>query len=128
MKRLLFAAVAATLTFGATAQQPAQPNPRDAVPDKMPNDIPYGPPISLARAQQAINAAVGVAEARMEAEHRGLRLRRQPRGIRAYGRRAAWFRPDRRAQGTRSSEVSARDESVRKRRTGRQPALSAYAR
>jgi len=68
MKRLLFAAVAATLAFGATAQQPAQPNPRDAVPDKMPNDTPYGPPISLARAQQAINAAVA------ESQKRGWKL------------------------------------------------------
>jgi uncharacterized protein GlcG (DUF336 family) len=30
----------------------------DVVPDKMPNDIPYGTPISLAQAQAAINAAV----------------------------------------------------------------------
>ena len=68
MKRLLFAAIAATLAVGASAQQPAQPNPRDAVPDKMPNDIPYGPPISLARAQQAINAAVA------ESQKRGWKL------------------------------------------------------
>jgi len=58
MKRLLFAAVTATLAAGAAAQQPAQPNPRDAVPDKMPFDLPYGSPISLDRAQAAINAAV----------------------------------------------------------------------
>src|SRR5947208_7469566 len=58
MKRLLFAAVTATLAVGAAAQQPAQLNPRDAVPDKMPNDIPYGAPISLDRAQAAVNAAV----------------------------------------------------------------------
>src|SRR5258706_9735617 len=30
----------------------------DVVPDKMPNDIPYGTPISLGQAQAAINAAV----------------------------------------------------------------------
>src|SRR5438874_489865 len=62
MKRLLFAAVTATLAVGAAAQQPAQPNPRDAVPDKMPNDIPYGAPISLDRAQAAVNAAVAEAK------------------------------------------------------------------
>jgi glc operon protein GlcG len=33
-------------------------NPLDAVPDEMPFDVPYGPPISLDRAQAAINAAV----------------------------------------------------------------------
>jgi glc operon protein GlcG len=69
MKRLLFAAVAATLAVSASAQQPAaQPNPRDAVPDKMPNDIPYGAPISLDRAQAAINAAVA------ESKKRGWKL------------------------------------------------------
>jgi glc operon protein GlcG len=65
MKRLLFAAIAATLAVGAVAQQP---NPRDAVPDKMPFDLPYGPPISLDRAQAAINAAVA------ESKKRGWRL------------------------------------------------------
>ena len=66
--RLLFAALAATLTVSAFAQQPAQPNPRDAVPDKMPFDLPYGPPISLDRAQAAINAAVA------ESKKRGWKL------------------------------------------------------
>src|SRR6059058_2321223 len=68
MKRLLFAAVTATLAVGAAAQQPQQPNPRDAVPDKMPNDIPYGTPITLERAQAAINAAVA------ESKKRGWKL------------------------------------------------------
>jgi len=69
MKRLLFAAVAATLAVSASAQQPAaQPNPRDAVPDKMPFDVPYGAPISLDRAQAAINAAVA------ESKKRGWKL------------------------------------------------------
>jgi glc operon protein GlcG len=44
------------------AQQAPSANPLDAVPDKMPFDIPYGPPISLERASAAIAAAV--AEAR----------------------------------------------------------------
>ena len=68
MKRLLVAAIAATLAGGAAAQQSAAPNPRDAVPDKMPNDIPYGAPITLARAQQAISAAVA------ESQKRGWKL------------------------------------------------------
>ena len=44
------------------AQQAPAANPLDAVPDKMPFDIPYGPPISLARATEII--AVAIAEAR----------------------------------------------------------------
>jgi uncharacterized protein GlcG (DUF336 family) len=36
----------------------------DVVPEKMPNDIPYGTPISLERAQAAIAAAVGEAKRR----------------------------------------------------------------
>lgn len=40
------------------------PNPIDAVPDKMPFDIPYGPPISLERAQAAIGAVVAEAKKR----------------------------------------------------------------
>lgn len=33
-------------------------NPLDAIPNEMPFDVPYGPPISLDRAQAVINAAV----------------------------------------------------------------------
>lgn len=44
------------------AQQAPPPNPLDAVPDKMPFDIPYGAPISLERAAAAIAATI--AEAR----------------------------------------------------------------
>jgi glc operon protein GlcG len=40
------------------------PDPRDMVPDKMPFDVPYGPPISLERAQSAINAVVAEAKKR----------------------------------------------------------------
>ena len=39
-----------------------QANPLDAVPDKMPFNMPYGAPISLARAQAAIAAATAEAE------------------------------------------------------------------
>jgi len=55
MKRFAFAGVAFALALGAQAQQP---NPMDNVPDKMPNDIPYGTPVSLATAQHALNAAL----------------------------------------------------------------------
>jgi glc operon protein GlcG len=47
---------AALLVAGGSYAQ--QPNPMDVVPDKMPNDIPYGAPISLERADAALAAAV----------------------------------------------------------------------
>jgi uncharacterized protein GlcG (DUF336 family) len=65
MKRLLFATAVAALAFSASAQQQ---NPRDVVPDKMPFDVPYGTPITLERAQAAINAAIA------EAKKRGWKL------------------------------------------------------
>jgi glc operon protein GlcG len=40
------------------------PNPLDIVPEKIPFDVPYGPPISLERAQAAINAVVAEAKKR----------------------------------------------------------------
>jgi glc operon protein GlcG len=43
------------------APQPAETNPLDFVPDKIPFDIPYGRPISLDRAQAVIHAAVAEA-------------------------------------------------------------------
>ena len=61
MRQALFAAMvlaAAALGPGAAfAQQHAQ-NPLDAIPDKMPFNVPYGPPISLAQAQAAIQATM----------------------------------------------------------------------
>jgi uncharacterized protein GlcG (DUF336 family) len=65
LARLAFATALSAAACAASAQQS---NPRDAVPDKMPNDIPYGAPITLDRAQAAINAAVG------EARKRGWKL------------------------------------------------------
>src|SRR5437588_2289722 len=65
--RIAVAALFATAAFGAAAQQQQQ-SPLDVVPDKMPNDIPYGAPISLDRAQAAVNAAVA------EAKKRGWKL------------------------------------------------------
>jgi glc operon protein GlcG len=46
------------------AQSPPTPNPLDAVPEKMPFDVPYGAPISLERAQAAIAGAVAEARKR----------------------------------------------------------------
>src|SRR5208282_5365701 len=40
------------------------PNPLDAIPDEMPFDVPYGPPVSLDRAQAIIDAAVAEAKRR----------------------------------------------------------------
>jgi len=46
------------------ALQPTETNPLDFVPDKIPFDTPYGPPISLDRAQAVIHAAVAEAKTR----------------------------------------------------------------
>jgi glc operon protein GlcG len=48
------------------AQQPpaAGQNPMDVVPEKMPFNTPYGPPISLEKAQAAIQAALAEANKR----------------------------------------------------------------
>jgi glc operon protein GlcG len=46
------------------ALQPTENNPLDFVPDQIPFDTPYGPPISLDRAQAVIHAAVTEAKRR----------------------------------------------------------------
>jgi len=58
------AGLAAACLFATTAlaQQTAPANPLDAVPDKMPFDVPYGAPISLERAGAVIAAAVAEAK------------------------------------------------------------------
>ena len=61
--RLRLVVLAALLGFSSAAGA-QQANPLDVIPDKMPNAIPYGAPISLARAQGAIAAATGEAEKR----------------------------------------------------------------
>ncbi|HUQ75489.1 MAG TPA: heme-binding protein [Burkholderiales bacterium] len=66
MKRFAFAAAVLLAAFAAVAQD--KPNPMDVVPDKMPNDIPYGPPITYERAVQAMNAAI------VESQKRGWKL------------------------------------------------------
>jgi len=64
MKAQLRVAVACLLACLALAAVAQQPSPMDVVPDKMPNDIPYGTPISLERAQAAIAAALGESKKR----------------------------------------------------------------
>ena len=46
------------------AMQRTETNPLDFVPDTIPFDVPYGPPISLDRAEAAIHAAVAEAKKR----------------------------------------------------------------
>jgi len=58
LKSAVQALAAAMLAAFALAAAGQQPNPMDVVPEKMPNDIPYGAPIALDHAQAAINAAV----------------------------------------------------------------------
>ena len=53
-----------TAVSASRALQPTETNPLDFVPDKMPFDTPYGPPISLEQAQAAIQAAVAEAKKR----------------------------------------------------------------
>jgi glc operon protein GlcG len=55
------------LVAGAAHSQsttPGGPNPLDAVPEKMPFSTPYGAPISLEKAQAAVQAAVAEANKR----------------------------------------------------------------
>ena len=53
-----------TAAAASRALQPAETNPLDFVPDTIPFDTPYGPPISLDRAQAVIDAAVTEAKRR----------------------------------------------------------------
>ena len=46
------------------AAQPAEANPLDFVPNEIPFDTPYGPPISLDRAEAVIHAAIAAAKKR----------------------------------------------------------------
>lgn len=50
-------ATAILLGAGSASAQQAAPNPLDAVPDKMPFDVPYGPSIGADRARGLIAAA-----------------------------------------------------------------------
>jgi glc operon protein GlcG len=53
-----------TAASASRALQPTETNPLDFVPDKIPFDTPYGPPILLHRAQAVIQAAVAEAKKR----------------------------------------------------------------
>jgi len=60
---LAVTALAASLAPSSEAQQPpAAPYALDEVPGKMPFDTPYGAPISLSRAEAAIEATVAEAK------------------------------------------------------------------
>jgi glc operon protein GlcG len=54
----------ASAASASPALQPAETNPLDFVPDKIPFDVPYGPPILLERAEGVIHAAVTEAKKR----------------------------------------------------------------
>jgi glc operon protein GlcG len=67
LRMLTTIALAASLLAGGAAfaqQPPAVPPNLDAVPDKMPFATPYGAPITMERAQAAIQAAVAEANKR----------------------------------------------------------------
>ena len=58
MRSLKYAICAALITLaGPALAEDQKPNPLDVIPDKMPFDVPYGPPISLDRAQAVLQAA-----------------------------------------------------------------------
>jgi glc operon protein GlcG len=57
-------AVAMVICAAPGWAQQASPNPMDAVPEKMPFDVPYGAPISLERADAALNAALAESRGR----------------------------------------------------------------
>lgn len=71
MRRLALSFGVALIALGnaLAAEQGAPPaNPLDAIPEKMPFNTPYGSPISMERAQAAVQAAVA------EANRRGWQL------------------------------------------------------
>ena len=53
-----------TNTQIAAEARPTSSNPLDAIPEEIPFDVPYGPPISLDQAQAIIQAAVTEAKKR----------------------------------------------------------------
>jgi glc operon protein GlcG len=59
---LTLVALGAALLAGQAVAQP--PNPLDAIPDKMPFDIPYGAPVALEQADALINAAIAESKKR----------------------------------------------------------------
>lgn len=53
-----------TAEIALKAPVTSNPNPLDAIPSEMPFDVPYGPSLSLDRAQSVIHAAVAEAKRR----------------------------------------------------------------
>jgi uncharacterized protein GlcG (DUF336 family) len=51
-------------SLGTAVEARPTSNPLDVIPDEMPFDVPYGPPISLERAQAVVGAAVAAAKRR----------------------------------------------------------------
>jgi hypothetical protein len=88
----------------ASRALPTETNPLDFVPDKIPFDTPYGPPISLDRAQAVIHAAVA------EAKKRSWKSR-----LSTNGRCDACLDSDCRTQGPSSRDLPAPDEGLRGR-------------
>jgi len=63
LQKLTFAfAIGLCASLSGEAQTPPAVNPLDNVPDAMPFDVPYGTPITLDRAMNAIAAAVAEAK------------------------------------------------------------------
>lgn len=56
--------LAGVLVACAATSQAQAPNPLDNVPEKMPNDIPYGAPIVLQRADKVLDLALAEAQKR----------------------------------------------------------------
>jgi glc operon protein GlcG len=54
---LLAASLLGAVLLGTSVSEAQQANPLDVVPDKMPNNIPYGAPIGVDEAKQLIAAA-----------------------------------------------------------------------
>jgi glc operon protein GlcG len=59
---LALAATGLCASLSGRAQTPPAANPLDTVPENMPFDVPYGAPISLDQAQNAIAAAIAEAK------------------------------------------------------------------
>ena len=62
MRTLVVAAVLGSFVLGGAATAQTTPPNLDAIPDKMPFDVPYGPPITMDRAQAIVAAAAAEAK------------------------------------------------------------------
>ncbi len=58
IQSIIGATLTATTLLAAGTSFAQQANPLDAIPDKMPFDIPYGPSITLSRAEAVLHAAL----------------------------------------------------------------------